>query len=247
MEAVVPVTYRDYQTRHDIMPSFHAGEEGLRWNFAMGTWKDAVVDAAVLAARSRFIRTCPADALALHGRSLGWPQAPGERVDEYRQRLMQSWHLAHWRGTNKGIIDALKLVLNPFIGSATPASNWIEVKESFTSGWGRQKNPGPGINPAKQRWFNVIIRHPHPFGTDFSFKYGDGTVWGGGKLWGINGDPRLLELLRMVVRRQKSAHSFCEWIAVVLAGDVIDANTMNDGQPLGGGASRVAYLKVRPV
>lgn len=239
------MAYREYQSAHDVRPPWHGGDPGDRWHYALGTIKDAMADSAEIAARQRLISECAADALPLHGESLGWPRAPGETVEEYRARLLQSPYLEEWRGRNTGIIDALKFILTPFIGTTTPPANWVEVKESFTAGWGRQKNPGPGINPAKQRWFNVILRHPHPFGTDYAFRYGDGTVWGGGKNWGVNGDPRLIELLRMAVRRQKSGHSFCEWIAIVLAGDVINADSINDGKPLDA-SSRVAYVTVNP-
>lgn len=233
-----PEPYHVYQAREDVRLPWHGGENGRRWNEAMGLMKDSFADAATIAARSRLISMCPADALDLHGASLKWPQAPGETTDEYRARLLRSPHLEEWRGTNTGIIDAIAGILNNVVSpTLARPTDWVEIYESFTPGWGRHTGVAEHA-----RWFNVIIRQPHPFGTDFSFKWGDGTTWGSGKLYGVNGDPRLLEVIRQSVRRQKSKHSICESIAIVLAGNVKHTNAADDGDPTPG--SKVAYLTI---
>lgn len=224
-----PLPYHQYQPL--IRPPWQGGPVGESWHEASGLLRDGLAEGARQAVFQHWVLTCADDALALHGRDLGWPMAPGETLAEYRARLLNSRHLAKWRGTETGIVDA-------FAGIGMPD---VEVKESFTPGWGRHKTPGPNVNPQRRHWLNVIVRHPHPFGTDFGFRYGDGTTYGSGALYGVDGDPRWIPLIQQLVRTQKPKHTYCEWIAIVLAGDVIEANGTTDGDPDGSGA-RVAYV-----
>ena len=154
-----PTPFHVYQARPDVRLPWDGDDTGRRWNEALGVVKDAFADGATIAARCSLLSRCPADALALHGLSLGWPQAPGELVDEYRARLLRSFALEEWRGTNKGIGDALRGILSAVIPSTSAPS--VEILEAFTAGWGR--NAGVA---ARARWFNVVIRPPHPFGAD---------------------------------------------------------------------------------
>lgn len=228
-----PITYREYQSRLDVRPPWHGGAAGDAWHGALGTLKDGFKDLAYLAAYSRWVSTCPDDALAHHGNELGWPRTPHETVAEYRARLLKAPALEEVRGTRAGIVDAFASIGMPN----------VQVFESFTPGWGRHRNPGPGITATRARWINVVLRAPHPFGGDFAFRYGDGTTYGSGAIYGPDGDPRLIPLIRQLVRRQKPAHTFCEWIAVVLAGDIIHTNSINDGNP-DGSSARVAFIPV---
>lgn len=207
-------------------PPWHGGKWGRRLWAAFGAMKDAYADFARQAVLVRSVRRCPEDALAEHGAELGWAQAPGESTDEYRARLARSWRLASISGTAAGLIEA-------FAGLGLTN---VVVREALDPTWGRYSGT------AKQRWFAVVVRHPHPFGTDFAFRYGDGTTYGSGKLYGVNGDPRLLELLRRLVRRMTPSHAHCQEIVVVLAGDITDGTgTASDGNP-SAPTSRVAYL-----
>lgn len=222
--------YHVYQPQ--IRPPWQAGPVGEAWHATSGSLKDGFAEGARQAVYAHYVSTAPDDALPFHGRDAGWPQAPGETTTAYRERLKLTRHLARWQGTRKGIVDAF---------DAIGLTN-VEVKESFSPLWGRHKSGGV-VEASKRYWINVIVRHPHPFGTTAGFVYGDGTTYGSGKQYGLSGDSRLLELLRMLVRKQKGKHSHCEWIAVVLDGDVIDGtDTTSDGAPLGGAASKVAYL-----
>jgi hypothetical protein len=227
------------QTRIDVRLPWHSGTHGVAWNLATGLLKDAFETAVQRAARSRLLSLCPDDALAYHGESLGWPQAPGESTEQYRRRLGRSWHYAQWRGTAKGIIDPIVDILTALAppGVMIP-SNWVEVHRADEPGWGRHSTLF-GSEPNRARWFNVVIRKPHPFGTDFNLYYDDGIDFDTGYFYDTNGDGRLLEVIRQVVRRQKPAHSRCEWIAVVLDGDILHAGLATDGDP--DGAARVYY------
>ncbi len=212
-----------YQSSPGVILPWRAGPWGTREEQAYGTIKNGLSAAATEAVACRWISRCPADALAKHGDAMGWPRVPGETTNEYRARLRLSWHLAQWRGTETGIVDAF---------TAIGLTN-VAVMETFTGGWTRHYG-----DVGRQRWINVIVRHPHPFGDDFDFRYGDGTLWGDGHVYGVNGDARLFRLIVQLVQKQKPAHAHCEWIAIVLAGDV-DANGDPDG-----GSARVAYLPV---
>lgn len=219
--------FRDWIVEAGIIPAPIAGAWGQKWQQALGVIADAIAEGARQAARARWIATCPDDALALHGKSLGWEQAPGETTEEYRARLLQSWHLAEWAGTAKGITDAFAAI-----------GMGVDVVDTFNSAYVRAD---AGV-PERYHWFWVIVR-THPFGTDFAFRWGDGTTWGA-KTYGVNGDPRLIELMRRIVRKMKPATGFCEWIIVVLAGDVIAGVGSGDGEDLfpDGASSRVAYI-----
>lgn len=199
-----PEPYHVYAARDGVRLPWHAGQYGIAWWQAFGVMLDGLLNGAQSAVASRWVSRCPADALRVHGSAFGMPQAPGEGDEEYRKRLKKLWYLAEWRGTAKGIVDALA-----FVGMTN-----VEIKEAFTAGWGRHYDVG-GLDPKKTRWFNVIIRHPHPFGTDFGFRYGDGTTYGSGKTYGVNGDPRWVEIVRHIVRNMKPAHAHCEAIIVV--------------------------------
>ena len=220
----------------EVIPAIIAGANGQRWQQAIGVLADALAEGARQAARSRWISTCPDDALGLHGGAMGWPQAPGESADEYRARLALNWHLQEWRGTAKGIQDAFAALGMPN----------VDVWDTFNSPMVRAE----GTVPHRYHWFWVIVRDPHPFGTDFSCRMGDGTLigaapTGSGKLIGVNGDPRLVETLRGIVAAMKPAHAWCEWIAICLSGDIVTgvgSGDAEDGAPTPG--SRIAYLPV---
>lgn len=226
--------FRDWAL--EVIPAIIAGPVGQKWQQAMGLLADALAEGARQAARARWISTCPEDALELHGVSMGWTRAPGESAEEFRARLSLNWHLQEWRGTEKGIKDAFAALGFPN----------VDVWDTFNSPMTR----ADGLLPERYRWFWVIVRAPHPFGTDFSCRMGDGTLIGAapagsGKLIGVNGDPRLFETLRSVVASMKPAHAWAEWIAIVLDGDIITGvggADGEDGSPTPG--SRVAYLPV---
>lgn len=217
--------YREYQPA--TRPPWHAGEDGYKWSEALGVVKDGVAEGATAAVRQRWLSLCAEDALAIHGAARGWPKVNGESSAQYRARLRGWWSLAQKVGTATGIIEAFGLL---------GMSN-VEVKESFTSGWGRS-----GGDAGKQRWIWVVIRHPHPFGTDFNFRWGDGTNWGDGHVYGADGDGSLLEAMRWIIRKMRPLHAHCPEIIAVLAGDIVDGtNTSSDGDPDGSGA-RVFYI-----
>lgn len=218
--------YREWAAESGVIPAFIAGPVGRAWSAAWGVMQDAIAEGARQAARVRWLSTCPEDALAYHGEALGWPQAPGETADEYRTRLLKSWHLAEWRGTEKGLLDAYSL-----IGLTN-----VEVFEAFTPGWGRHVG-----HDERARWINIVIRAPHPFGSDFDARYGDGSLYGDGTLYGVDGDPRLIELVRRIARDMSPAHAHVEWVAIVLSGDVKHTGAATDGDP-DGASARVAYL-----
>jgi hypothetical protein len=226
-----PLAFHEYQPL--VRPPWHGGPVGQAWHEASGLLKDGIAEGARQAVYQRWVKTCADDALVIHGRDLGWPMAPGETIPEYRSRLLHSRYLDEWRGTAFGITEAFRLL----------GMTDVEVIESFTPGWGRHLNGMGDVEPSRARWINVIVRHPHKWGTDFGFRYGDGSTYGSGKLYGVNGDGRWGPLLQQLVRRQKPAHVYCEWIAIVLAGDIIHSNSANDGKP-DGGSARVAYLPV---
>lgn len=207
-------------------PPWHGGLWGARLWGALGTLKDGLADLMRQAVLVRSVARCPEDALVEHGNELGWLQAPGETALEYRARLGRAWEFASSAGTAAGLIAAL---------NAIGFSN-VEVREALDPTWGRY------AGASRQRWFAVVIRHPHPFGTDFSFRWGDGTTYGSGKTYGFTGDPRLLELLRRLVRRMTPAHARCHEIIIVLSGGITDGTgTLADGDKVAMGDA-VAYL-----
>jgi hypothetical protein len=228
-----PEPYHVYAARDGVRVPWH----DPAWWQAFGVVLDGMLDGAQAAVASRWPSKAPVDVLRIIGTSVGMPQGPSETDEEYRIRLRFLWALAESRGTLLGVTSAIQL-LNIGVEIYEP---WTNV--GFGNTWGRQKNPGPGVNPARQRWFNVVILHPHPFGDDFSFRYGDGSTYGSGKLYGVNGDPRWIPLLQQIVRTQKPAHAFCEWIAVVLDGGIKKAGLVTDGDPFDA-SSRVAYIPV---
>jgi hypothetical protein len=229
--AIDPEPYHVYAARDGVRLPWHSGDNGRAWWQGLGVILDGHMNAAQAAVASRWVSRCPPDALRIHGESFGMPQAPAETDEEYRVRLRQLWHLAEMRGTKQGLVDALT-----FIGLLT-----VSVREAISPGWGRHILAADAAK--RMHWFNVVIWHPHPFGTDFNFRYGDGTTYGSGALYGPDGDPRWFPLLKQMVRFMKPAHAHCEWIAIVLAGDIKHANLATDGEPFDA-ASRVAYLPV---
>lgn len=221
-------TYHEYAPRDGVRPPWHAGDWGRRWWQAFGIMCDGVLQGVQRAMESRFPSLAPVDALPLLGRARGgFEQAPGETTDQFRARLLKAWTLWQMAGTGAGIIYAFNLIGLPN----------VEIRESLNSTtWGRH----PGT--AKQRWFNVIVRQPHPFGTDFSFRYGDGTTYGSGKLYGVTGDPLWFVIMRRLVKLLKPAHAHCPEIILILAGDITDGTgTTSDGNPATP-AARVAYV-----
>lgn len=244
MSDAAPLSYHQWQP--SVRPPWHAGQWGERWAQALGLLKDGLAQGAEEAVRVRSLSRCSDDALAYHGQAFGFPQAPGEPASVYRARLRRAWHYHAWRGTRKGIVDLFTDILTPLLTPAQLAAipaDWIEVHEAFTAGWGRHSGVA-----GRRRWINIVLRQPHPFGTDGSFRLGDGTKLGplpggSGKRLGLNGDAELAVLLQRMAFAMKPAHTHCEWIAVVLAGDIKHAGLASDGEPFDA-SSRVAYLPV---
>jgi len=221
-------TYREYQAA--TRPAWHGGEFGAAWALGLGIMKDAMVDAARAARRQRWLSRCAPDALAKHGKFRGWPRVAGETIDQYRARLLAWWSLAEWIGTSKGIVDAFAL-----LGMTN-----VEIREALDPTWGRYTGTG------KQRWFSVVIRQPHPFGTDAELVYGAGSTYGSGKKYGLSGDMSLVQAAKEIVRRMRPAHAWCGDIIVVLTGDIIDTGSVNDGKPdlVTYPGAKVAYLSI---
>lgn len=232
--------FRDYQAepcQGDGQGGFVGGrlpwwqnEDGVAFARALGLGKDAIAEGARQARAQRWISKAAEDALAAHGRARGWERVSGETLDQYRARLRAWWSLAQWQGTKKGIVDAFALLgmTNVVVREA--------LEYTTTATWGRY----PSVD--QQRDFCIVVRQPHPFGGDFSFRYDDGTLWDGSKTWGVTGDPSLFRAIRTIARRMRPAHSKCREIILVLAGDITDGtNTAADGDPATP-AARVAYL-----
>lgn len=227
--------YLDWQSRPDVRLPWQDNDDGRRWNEALGLVKDLVVDRAEQAVRCRWVSKAPESALARIGQMRRFPRAPNETVAEYRARLRLAWYLAQWQGTATGVIAAL---------NALGLSN-VSIREAISPTWGR--NESALSDDAKKRHFWVIIDQPHPFGTDFSFRYDDGTTYGAaptgsGKLWGVSGDARLVEIVRALVKQMRPSHAYCADIIVILSGTIVDGTgTTSDGDPTGA-SDRVAYL-----
>jgi len=225
---VVVETYREYQAR--VRPAFHGGPTGEAWAAGLGVLKDALDTLSRQARRQRWLSLCAEDALAKHGAFRGWSRVSGESVGQYRARLLAWWSLAQWAGTAKGIVDAFAL-----LGMTN-----VEVREAVSgilagTLWGRY--PGP----KQQRHFAIVVRQPHPFGTTFSFKLGDGTKLGE-KTLGFSGDASLITAMREIVRHMKPAHATCREIIIVLTGNITDGTgTTSDGDRVALGDS-VAYF-----
>lgn len=226
-------TYREWQ--YERRPPWHSGQYGAAWALGLGTMKDAMVDAARAARRQRWISKCAPDALVKHGKFRGWPKVKGETISQYRARLQAWWSLALKVGTAAGIIEAFS-----YLGMTN-----VEVREALDPTWGRY------VGTAKQRWFSVVIRQPHPFGTTYSFAWGDGTTYGAfpvgsGKTYGVSGDATLIEATREIVRRMRPAHAWCGDIIVVLDGDIIDTGSTDDGKPdlVSYPGAKVTYLTI---
>lgn len=229
-EPVITTTYRDYQ--RETRPPFHSGPAGAAWANALGVVKDGFADAARFARRQRWISRCAEDALAKHGKFRGWSKVAGETTAQYRARLLAWWSLSQKTGTGLGIRDAFAL-----LGMTN-----VTIREALSPTWGRYSGVGA---TSRQRWFSVIIRHPHPFGVTGEFVYGDGTTYGSGKKYGLSGDSSLIEATKEIVRRMRPEHAWCGDIIVVLAGDIIDGTgTTNDGKPDTTLGSKVAYLSI---
>lgn len=225
---VVVETYREYQAR--VRPAFHGGPTGEAWARGLGVLKDSMELLARHARRQRWLSLCAEDALAKHGEFRGWSRVSGESVAQYRARLLAWWSLAQWAGTAKGIVDAFALLGMTNVEVREAISTWIG-----TTAWGRY----PGV--AQQRHFAIVVRHPHPFGTDFVFSWGDGTTWGS-KTYGFAGDSSLLQAMREIVRHMKPAHTTCREIIIVLAGNITDGTgTTSDGNAMVA-SDRIAYF-----
>lgn len=227
---LVSGSYREHQPL--VRPAFHGGPTGEAWAQSLGVLKDSIELLARQARRQRWLSLCAEDALARHGQFRGWSRVSGETVAQYRTRLRAWWQLALWQGTAKGIIDAFALL---------GMSN-VEVREAISayvsggSPWGRYTGVG------RQRQFAVVVRQPHPFGTDGTFIVGTSLVGTG--VLGMTGDPSLIKAVREIVRRMRPAHAYCPEIIVVLAGDITDGTgTTADGDPSGAPGDRIAYLK----
>lgn len=229
---LVSDSYREHQPL--VRPAFHGGPTGEAWAQSLGILKDSVELLARQARRQRWLSLCAEDALAKHGQFRGWSRVSGETVAQYRTRLRAWWQLALWQGTAKGIIDAFAL-----LGMTN-----VETREAISAlhpsvggvPWGRYTGRG------RQRQFAVVVRQPHPFGVDFPFRWGDGTLWGA-STFGVTGDASLFKAVREIVRRMRPAHAYCPDIILVLAGNITDGTgTTADGDPSGAAADRIAYL-----
>jgi hypothetical protein len=225
--------YLDWQPRPDVRLPWQDNVDGVKWNEASALLKDLIADRAEQAVRMRWVSKAPESGLARIGDMRGWPRIPGEYVEEYRARLKLAWYLSLWRGTATGIIAALNAI---GLSNVTVRG---EAQELAAGTWGR--NPYGLADAVRARHFWVVIDQPHPFGTDFSFRYGDGTTYGDGHNWGVTGDPRLFALIKDIVRRMRPAHSYCQDIIVILTGTIKDTGAADDGDP-SSGSDRVTYL-----
>jgi len=216
--------YVDYEL--ELAPPWLAGPIGEKWHQVQGLVKDSIVEGALQAIKARLLKQGPDDALSYAGTDRQIERAPSEPVASYRARLLKAFETWRLAGTNKGILEALKV-----IGFSSVAI--IENKD-----W--KASPDPDA------WWLFWIEFfpPMPL-SGTSWKLGDGTKLGEKPLgFGSVSDLVLLDLVRRVVRKWKAAHTICASLVFVFSGKLIGSGWhLGDGTTLGGDA---AYLDLFP-
>jgi len=209
--------YSEYEV--ELAPPWLRGLWGERWHQAMGLVKDALAEGALQAVKARFLRGSPSDSLSYAGTDRQIERAPGESDDNYRARLQKAFTTWRLAGTNKGIIEALKVI-------GFPSVTIFENKD-----WAASPDP--------TAWwlFWVMLLSPLPF--DGPWKLGDGTKLGEKPLgFGSAKDAALLELIRRVIRKWKAAHTILGKGIAVFDGKVLGSGwKLGDGTKLGGKAA----------
>lgn len=241
-------SYSEYETSPRVILPWLRGEWGKRWQQAWAVLRDSIAESAHQAVRCGWLVTAPTDALAKHADASQLFRGAFERPEQFRARLLKRWEYQQWRGSKKGIIDAISWAIAGHLGIEPTACN-IQVIDNWQ--WMRAAFTDYGISSVDTRPYWIVIRQPHPFGTD-GWYWGDGTVWApyetfpdtgaatGGKHWGTNGtgNGEIVDLILRLAMAQKPAHARLVEIIVVLAGDI---DSMS-GEPTSG--SKVLYWRI---
>ena len=214
--------YEEYLV--ELAPPWLRGRWGEAWHRAVGAPLDRVADSAIAAVKTRFLRHAPDDALPYAGDDRQIERAPSESSDSYRARLLQAF--ATWRlaGTNKAIVEALRVV------------GYAHVRIFENKEWNASGDP--------DAWwlFWVQIIAPPSFGPPW--KLGSGIKLGA-KLLGVapTVSADTLHFIRRVIRKWKAAHTICA--AIILSdgnGKLLGSGwKLGDGTRIGG---RSAFLSL---
>ena len=188
-------TYKDYVMSQ--VPPWLQRSGGKEYLESHANHLDILKEALVAALESSWALNCPTDALAYIGSERQLEKYPNEDLETYRIRLWDAWNAWYWAGTEKGLIEQLKL--------ATQLSN-ITVR---TNAQWDDGPPDGNVNWWSRFW--VIIGPPHPY---TAHKWGTGR-WGDGRLWGADIHPDDLELMRRVIKKWKPSHAYCDGIRIV--------------------------------
>lgn len=185
---------KEYQLA--ISPTWLLDSRGEAWGIALGLLKEAHIEASRESVVQRFVPWCAADALDEHGSERQIPRAPGEGVEQYRQRLIGAWNAWEQAGRPAGILAQLVPV---GIGNAEVVQG-VSADPSTPSTWGT--------------WY-LRVHEPHPFTPPIY--YGAGRTYGDGALYGFGSDFALA-YTRAVVRKWNASHAKCTGVVVEFAG-----------------------------
>jgi hypothetical protein len=158
----------------------------------------AGVDRLKQAVKARILETCPDDALDRLGRDRLLPRFPTETPAAYRQRLLASWDIWLYAGTEAGLLRALE--------TAYPGPAY-EIREN--KDWDPEP-PDGDIAYWSRIW--VFVDSPTPWHT---WQWGSGRTWNQPQsTWGTTMTSEEVALFRDLIRKFKPGHVVCVAIVV---------------------------------
>lgn len=228
--------YIDYEVDPKVVVRWLRSRWGGAYQRAWALIRDSLVAGANGAVKAGFLRTAPPDALAHHADHSLMFRGFFESTEAFRLRLLDRWNYHVWRGTRKGLVDALawaiagRMRIDPALCNISVIENWQWTRGHFSG----TTIPVPATD---HRTMWVVIRQPHPFGED-PWYWDDGTRWDE-RYWGTrNAEADIVDLILRIARHQPGAHARVVEIIVVLSGD-IDPST---GEELPG--AQVLYWRL---
>lgn len=201
--------------------SYQSYASGLLSYALAGTWGQKLMRTCALMVDASVVRLLdglgcsvpsltPDCALDTVGRRIRMTRAPGESAKDYRKRLQKKTDWIKSFGCLNGLQDALRALGCEDV-SVVVSDDWV------TAGYSER--------------YAIVIRQPHPFGTDFEFVYGDdGTesgsdyrTWDMGDKWDGNLPAELVDVIYEICAQHRGAHAYPQTLYIILDGD-LDSN-----------------------
>lgn len=185
------------------LPSWLRGPSGEAWHVALGSVREAMLQAAKEATKARFATSAPGDALFFLGQNRALAPGREESAATFRARIRAARDAWEGCGTGPALCRAIDALYPQY-----------SFNTSLVEYWG-----SPDFEPDDARWarFHLETWIPH-WGPA---PHWDAFRWDDGSHWDVTAPVGEISTLRRTLHQWTPAYAKCERLRVHISGGAI--------------------------